>query len=238
MFIKSQNDFFYFIVAFSNTVSHPDIMYSELNFMSWWWGYFFLRSAPWLSCIPFSFLPILPASLRGNKVASAHIPFFLSSPKERKGRLVMLRKAVLQRMWLHVETAPSNFGLAGISLDVPSTQTVDRWTVKWLNIFHCCRFCFCIKVHGTCVAEMFPPQFSCSLSSLCLLQYCSQAVVCSLLHAGCSALHHCVCCFLHKYLSSSLTVAIKTALRLCFAWLNMPFLSPAAQLRRSMYSMM
>lgn len=28
-----QNDFFYFIVTFSSTVSRPDIVYSEFNFM-------------------------------------------------------------------------------------------------------------------------------------------------------------------------------------------------------------
>lgn len=34
-----------------------------------------------------SFFPsVLHASLRGNKLASAHIPFYLSSPKDRKGR--------------------------------------------------------------------------------------------------------------------------------------------------------
>lgn len=58
--------------------------------------------------------------LRGNKVASAHIPFFLSSPKERKGRLVMLRSGAL------TDVPPCNFGSARISSDVLSTQTVDR----------------------------------------------------------------------------------------------------------------
>lgn len=58
--------------------------------------------------------------LRGSKVASAHIPFFLSSPKERKGRLVMLRSGA------STDVPPCNFGSARISSDVLSTQTVDR----------------------------------------------------------------------------------------------------------------
>lgn len=45
-----------------------------------------------LSLSPFPI--ILHASLRGNKVAPAPVPFFLSSPRERKGRLVKLRKGV------------------------------------------------------------------------------------------------------------------------------------------------
>lgn len=34
--------------------------------------------------------PLLHASLRGNKVAPSHVPFFLNSPKERKGRSVVI----------------------------------------------------------------------------------------------------------------------------------------------------
>lgn len=77
--------------------------------------------------------------LRGSKVASARVPFFLSSPKERKGRLV----------FLHVTVAPSMNGSRHISSEV-----LDRSHLVLVFSALCCvflPFSFSLLHAGCCV---------------------------------------------------------------------------------------
>lgn len=159
-----------------------------------------------VSLSPFSLFRLRP--LRGSKVASAHIPFYLSSPKERKGRLVMLRKSGASTG----ETAPCKRSARS------SRQMCRQWN-KWIRF---CSFCFCVKARRLRCFRLSAPAALPPLSPAVLLSGCCFALL-SLLAAR---LHRCVfCCSLHKHSTSSLAVAVKTALRLCFAWLNVPLCS-------------
>lgn len=179
-------------------------------------------------------LSILHASLRGNKVS--HIPFYLSSPKDRKGRSVMLRKVTTDDvywMWLHVEIAPCSFSLHFIRHSFNTDSHKSRQMCQQCN--NLTYYFTALRCTGP---QMFPLQLSCSLPSLSA--FCSIAIrLLFALFSVLAALAWPLCLLFPPQVLKLIPFSShkdSTETLLCLA--EHAFLSLAAQLRRSLYSMM
>lgn len=93
--------------------------------------------------IPPSFLSnFCPRHLRASKVASAHLPFYLSSPKERKGRSVTLLQHSRLRVALVHSTRGTRQTWGSFSSSISAVVASTLWRTQELRGPLCLCRCF------------------------------------------------------------------------------------------------